>query len=308
MPEPSVEVFHGRSVANRIVTLLAATRPAFLTASVLPVLVGLALAWSRRGTLAAEAAVLTLLGIALIHSGANVLNDYFDALNGSDAVNRRRVFPFSGGSRFIQNGVLGVRETGRLATALLAAGAFLGLGLAWFAGPFILAAGLVGGLLAIFYSAPPCLACRGLGDLVVAVCFGLLPVIGTVYIQLGTIPGSAVWTGAAVGCFVAAVLWINAIPDIDADRHAGKLTVPARLGARRAAFGLPVLFLSGFALLAAAPLPAGTRLAGLAVVPAAIATRALLRGRLMPAIPLTLATHAGVCLLLVVGFLSPLGR
>ncbi|MGA7800281.1 MAG: prenyltransferase [Gammaproteobacteria bacterium] len=306
MAEPDSEIFHGRTAANRIATLFAATRPAFLTASLLPVLAALAMAWGGQGDLHVGAALLTLLNVALIHSGANVINDYFDARNGTDAVNHGRLFPFSGGSRFIQNGVLSVGETGWLGAGLLAAGALLGLGLAWWAGPFVLAIGLLGGALAIVYSAPPCLACRGLGDFVVAVCFGVLPVTGTVYIQLGSVPETAVWTGGGVGCFVAAILWVNSIPDIDADRRAGKFTVPARLGARRAAYGLPLLFLLGFCLLVAGSLPEGAYLALFAAVPAAFATRALLRGRLMPAIPLTLATHASVCILLTLGFLSPL--
>ena len=306
MAEPTTELFHRRTAANRAAMLFAATRPAFLTASLLPVLTGLALAWGMEGELHALPALLTLLNIALIHSGANVLNDYFDARSGGDAANRERVFPFSGGSRFIQNGVLSVDETRRLGTGLLAGGALLGLALTWMAGWPVLAIGVAGGLLAIFYSAPPCLACRGLGDIAIALCFGILPLAGTVYIQLGFVPAAAYWVGGIIGCFVAAILWINSLPDIPADHRAGKHTLPVRLGAERARWGLPALFLLGFALLFPATLPAGSYLALLAVVPAAIATQALLRGQLLPAIPLTLATHASVCILLSVGLLTPL--
>jgi len=163
--------------------------------------------------------------------------------------------------------------------------------------------GAVGGTLAIFYSAPPCLACRGLGDFVIALCFGVLPVAGTEYIQAGQVSAASWWLGAAVGCFVAAILWINSIPDIDADRAAGKLTLPARLGPQRAPYGLLALFVTGFLLIALGPVPEGTWLALLAAFPAGIAMRSLLRGELLPAMPLTLATHASVCLLLVVGLL-----
>lgn len=306
MSEPSVEVFHGRTFQNRLATWFAATRPPFLTASLLPVLVGVALAWGQSGELQAGLALLTLLNIALIHSGANVLNDYFDARNGTDAANSGRVFPFSGGSRFIQNGVLTQRQTLHLGGGLMAAGAILGLGMAMMAGPFILVIGMLGGLIAIFYSAPPCLACRGVGDLAIATCFGVLPVIGAACIQLGEVPLAAWWSGAGIGCFVAAILWVNSIPDIDADRKAGKLTLPVRLGKKRAIYGLPTWFVLGFALIVVAPMPGSTYLALIAAFPAAIASRALLRGGFMPAIPLTLATHASVCILLTVGFLSPL--
>jgi len=47
--EPSLEIYHGSTLGNRLATFVAATRPAFLTVSVLPVLVGLALAWYAAG-------------------------------------------------------------------------------------------------------------------------------------------------------------------------------------------------------------------------------------------------------------------
>jgi 1,4-dihydroxy-2-naphthoate octaprenyltransferase len=303
MQEPSTAVFHRRTVPNRLAAWLAATRPAFLTASVMPVLVGLAFSWHAHGTISFELAVATLLNIVLIHAGANVLNDYYDAQNGTDGANTARVFPFSGGSRFIQNGVLTTRQTFWLGAVLLGSGALLGLAMAAVAGPFVLAIGVVGGLLAIYYSAPPCLACRGLGDFAIAACFGVLPVAGTEFIQAGTVSPGNVWLGTAVGCFVAGILWINSIPDIAADRQAGKLTLPVRLGPARAPYGLLVLFVTGFALIALGPLPAGVLLALLAIVPAAMAMRALLGGQLIPAMPLTLATHASVCILLVAGLL-----
>jgi 1,4-dihydroxy-2-naphthoate octaprenyltransferase len=303
MNEPQVAVFHQRTIANRLATYVAATRPAFLTASVLPVMVGIALSWHVHGAVDWALAAAAILNIVLIHAGANVFNDYCDARNGTDLANVAHVFPFSGGSRFIPNGVLTLRQTFWLGTALLVAGAVLGLAMAAVAGPFILATGAVGGALAIFYSAPPCLACRGLGDFVIGVCFGVLPVAGTEYILAGQVSVANWWLGSAVGCFVAAILWINSIPDIDADRSAGKWTLPARLGAERAPYGLLALFAAGFLLIALGPVPAGTWLALLAAFPAGMAMRSLLRGGLLPAIPLTLATHASVCLLLVVGLL-----
>jgi len=306
MSEPNTAIFHRQSTGNRIATLFAATRPAFLTASLLPVLSGLALAWGMSGRLDVGLALLTLLNIALIHSGANVLNDYFDSRNGSDAANTGRIFPFSGGSRFIQNGVLSQRETLHLGLGLMGAGALLGLGFTATSGLFILWLGLLGGLLAIFYSAPPCLACRGLGDVVIAVCFGVLPLVGTVYIQSGVVANEAIWAGAIIGCFVAAILWINSIPDIEADRQAGKMTLPVRLGRRLAPYGLIALFALGFLLVLLAPLSSGKYLSLLAAVPAALAVDKLLRGQMIPAIPLTLATHASVSILLMVGFLQPL--
>lgn len=303
MTEPTLEIFHGNTPANRVATFIAATRPAFLTASILPVLLGLALAWHQAGRLDLGLAILTLLSIVLIHGGANVLNDYCDHRNGTDKANQRRVYPFSGGSRFIQNDVLSASETLAYGVALLASGAATGLLVTLFTGPLLLLLGVLGGVLAIIYSAPPCLACRGLGDLTVGVCFGVLPVAGTVWIQLGTTPAAAWWLGIIAGIFTAAILWINSIPDIDADRLAGKLTLPARLGETYAPLGLVAMFLVGFALIGAVAIPAWSRLALLGIMPAVGACVTLFQGKFIPAMPLVIVTQTVVCLLLALGCL-----
>ena len=302
MAEPTIEVFHGRTLSNRMITWFVATRPAFLTASLLPVLVGIAWVWrNQQGHVPLALSLLAVLAILLIHAGANVINDYFDARNGTDENNVNRIFPFTGGSRFIQNGVLTLEETGRLGATLLGSGALIGLFLVSQGGWPLFVIGLVGGLIAIFYSAPPCLSCRGLGDAAIATDFGLLPVAGTVLLLSGAIPPQAWWLGGIVGCYVAAILWVNSIPDIEADRLAGKRTWPARLGAERAAWLLAAFFIAGAILILLAPLPSGARLALLGLVPATLAVRNAVQGRIADAIPLTLMTHTLVCVSLIVG-------
>jgi len=301
MSEPSTQIFHGQTFGNKLVTYIAATRPPFLSASILPVIAGLALVWGEAGSLNFVLGFLTILNIIFIHAGSNVLNDYFDSRNGTDEVNTDRIFPFSGGSRFIQNGILSEEQMFKFGFTLMMLGAVLGVAMTVITGPFILIVGLIGGLLAIFYSAPPCLACRGLGDITIAICFGVLPVVGTVFIQTGEILASAIWLGAVIGCFVAAILWVNSIPDIDADRKANKMTLPARLGKDVAAHGLGLWFALGYAILFFSPLPATSYISLLTIIPAAKAAKGLVDGELLPAIPMTLVTHAAVCILLAIG-------
>ncbi len=170
MPEPSPDVYHGRTLSNRLWTWIAATRPAFLSASVLPVLVAGALAHSEiQIARSAPLLALCVMAIVLIHAGANVLNDGCDNLNGCDAANTGRIHPFTGGSRFIQNGVLTGADSFRLGGALLLAGSAVGLCVVALTGPALLVVGIIGVVLSITYTAPPCLVCRGLGDLVVAI-------------------------------------------------------------------------------------------------------------------------------------------
>ncbi len=301
MSEPCVVIFHQNTWQNRLFTYFSATRPGFFSASVLVVIAALALAWHLTGTLKIDLAFLTVLAIMCFHAGANVLNDYYDLP--SDNANQQRIYPFSGGSRFIQNQVLSRTETFRLGATLLAIGTALGVWMIALSSLDLLWFGLLGVLLAVFYSAPPCLACRGLGDVTIAITFGVLPVTGTVWLQVDAIPVEAWWLGVIVGIFTAAILWINSIPDIEADRRAAKYTLPVRLGAKRAPYGLAILLLAGFAMLAYAPLPSGMRWALLAMLPAFLALRNALHGRLLPAIMQVLLTHALVCILLTIGAL-----
>lgn len=97
-----------------------ATRPAFLTVTLFAALIGLAGAWHSGISLSPASAVITVLFALVAHAGINVLNDYYDDLNGTDPQNTERVFPFTGGSRFIQNGVL-TRGAGLSAPPLIVA-------------------------------------------------------------------------------------------------------------------------------------------------------------------------------------------
>jgi len=213
----------------------------FLTASVTPVLATAAAAWRTDGTLAVGLAGLALLGIAFIHAGANLANDYFDHLSGADAANRFST-PFSGGSRVIQEGVVSPRAVVAAAAACTAAGAACGFVL-WLStrGYVLLGIGALGIAIGWFYTAPPLrLVHRGLGELTTMLAFGVLPALGTEWVLRGRLTPHVSWVGLPAGLLVAAILWINEFPDVGADASAGKRTLVVRLGPRRAiaAYGL----------------------------------------------------------------------
>ena len=88
---------------------MAATRPAFLIVTLAASLLGVASAAASGARIDPVAATLALVFALVAHAGVNVLNDYFDARNGSDACNSERLFPFTGGSRLLQNCVLSLR-------------------------------------------------------------------------------------------------------------------------------------------------------------------------------------------------------
>ena len=222
------------ALPNPVLRYLAATRPAFLSVTLVACLLGLAVAHASGVKLALPAALLTVLFALVAHAGANVINDYYDALNGSDAANEQRVFPFTGGSRFIQNGVLSQRETARFGYGLLAAVVPAGLWLSLGAGPGLIVIGLAGLLLGWAYSAPPFeLAGRGLGEPAIGASW-LLVIVGADFVQRGAFSWTPVLLGTPFALLAANILFINQFPDVVADRLAGKRTLVVRAGTQEA--------------------------------------------------------------------------
>lgn len=231
---------------------LAATRPAFLTVTLLSVLLGLLSARADGWPLEIAPATLTLLFALVAHAGANVINDYYDARNGSDACNVTRLYPFTGGSRFIQNGVLTCRQTAIFGYALLAAVIPPGLWLTWHAGGGLAVIGLAGLTLAWAYSAPPLrLMTRGLGE--AAIVAGWLAVIvGSDYVVRGGFALAPLQRGLSLALLLSAILFLNQFPDAPADAAAGKRTLVVRLGSARARLLYPVLCGAAYLALARA--------------------------------------------------------
>jgi 1,4-dihydroxy-2-naphthoate octaprenyltransferase len=234
--EPTLELF-----ANPAARYFAATRPAFLTASLMACLIGLATAWHGDLAFDVPLALVTLLFALLAQAGVNVLNDYYDALNGTDAQNTERIFPFTGGSRFIQNGVLTVAQTRNFGFALFAGVVLAGLWLMERSAPQLLYVGLAGLFIGWAYSAPPFrLNSRGLGELCVAAGF-LAITVGSDFVQRKGFAAAPFVAGLSYALLVTNLLYINQFPDRTADTAAGKLHWVARLQVQHARWGYALI-------------------------------------------------------------------
>jgi 1,4-dihydroxy-2-naphthoate octaprenyltransferase len=98
-------------------------------------------------------------------------------------------------------------------------------------GPEILAFGLVGMLIAYFYSAKPFkLASRGLGDVLVFIAMGFLMTWGAYYVQISRWSWSAFAASVPVGFLVTAILNMNNVRDYQDDLAVKKKTLPVRFG------------------------------------------------------------------------------
>ncbi len=228
---PSPAEFSGSSWLRAGKRLFHATRPKFFPASVLPVVAGSAWGYAAGGSFNMTVFALALAATVLVHGAANVLNDVSDDIGGSDRQNSSRIYPYTGGSRFIQSNILTVQEMTRWGIVLLAAAVLIGFLLFLMRGPMVLVFGLTGTLLAVLYSfGPRPLSGLGVGEAGVAAAFGLLPVAGSAWLQSQQLDFYTVVFSIPISMWVAAILLINEVPDRVADEAVGKRTLPVRLG------------------------------------------------------------------------------
>lgn len=221
-----------------------AIRPKTLSVSVVPVIVGHALAWAQQGYLHWWPAFVALLAALLIQIGTNLHNDVSDFERGSDTPERL------GPPRATAMGWLPGAAVRRAAWIAFALAFNFGIYLAWHGGWPIVVIGLASLLAGWAYTGGPRpIAYTPLGELFVLLFFGLLAVGGSYYLQTLSIRPPAVLAGAMVGLFGAAVITVNNTRDLGTDGRVGRRTLAVVLGRRAAAWVYGAEMLLPFAFL-----------------------------------------------------------
>jgi 1,4-dihydroxy-2-naphthoate octaprenyltransferase len=193
--------------------------------------------------------MLTLITAILLQILSNLANDYGDFVHGADHAERK------GPSRAVQSGDISVELMRKaiylvvLLTAVFGAILLLGaIGLQGGAGLIVfLLVGAVAIWSAVSYTAGSLpYGYAGLGDLAVFLFFGLVGVLGSYALQKLSLTPTLLLPATSIGLFSVAVLNVNNMRDIDADRQVGKNTIPVRLGLERARIYHWLLLLGGF--------------------------------------------------------------
>ena len=303
----------GKQVAPRLSLFwrfFLATRIPFLTATIVPMLLGAVIARSH-GYSAWGLWALALAGASCIHLGLNALNDIFDVASGADAANMTPT-PFSGGSRVVLYGLVGKRAMWMLALVLFGTGSAIGGYLALTRATEILWLGIAGVVLSIGYTAPPLkLVYRGIGDIAVAAGFGPIMTLGSYAVVARQLSFEAFYASLPVAIFVMLILYVNQVPDRRGDAAAGKRTVAVRFSPRTITRGYDVLVTIGFACIVVGALvgwiPVWTLL-GLIAAPLALRVHRGLANHydepylLMPALTANIALHLLAGIGLIVGY------
>jgi len=220
---------------------LLAVRPATLTAALVPVLVGTAVAHASGGARPGPA-LAALFGALMLQITSNFANDVFDHEKGADTHERL------GPPRAVQSGLLTPAEVraGLVVTVALAAAA--GAYLTAVAGWPVVAIGVASAISAIAYTGGPYpLGYHGLGDVFVMIFFGFVAVCGTVFVQTGAVPPLAWLAAVPVGAIATNVLVVNNVRDRETDVKAAKRTLAVRFGRRAGVIEYAALFALAYA-------------------------------------------------------------
>jgi 1,4-dihydroxy-2-naphthoate polyprenyltransferase len=133
-----------------------------------------------------------------------------------------------------------------------AVAAVAGLGLAARSSWWLVAVGAVCIAAAWTYTGGPSpYGYRALGEVFVFVFFGPVAVVGTTYVQTGTLPGLAFAVAVPIGLLIVAILVVNNLRDLEGDAVVGKRTLAVVLGDRTTRLAFAGLFVVAFAVIAA---------------------------------------------------------
>jgi 1,4-dihydroxy-2-naphthoate octaprenyltransferase len=223
---------------------VAGARPRTLPAALAPVLVGTGAAAALDG-FCLGAALLALVVALALQVAVNFANDYSDGRRGTDT---DRVGPM----RLVGSGAATPRQVLVAAALSFAVAAVAGLALAALSSWWLVVVGAVCIAAAWTYTGGPLpYGYRALGEVFVFVFFGLVAVVGTTYVQTGTLPGLSFAVAVPVGLLIVAILVVNNLRDIEGDALVGKRTLAVLLGDRPTRLLFAGLFVVAFAVVVA---------------------------------------------------------
>jgi 1,4-dihydroxy-2-naphthoate octaprenyltransferase len=210
---------------------LLAARPKTLTGCAVPVMIGLALAYTDDQALydgsafSWTAAVLCLLFSFAMQIDANFINDFFDYARGNDDASTRL-----GPLRACTQGWVSIEAMKHAIASTTVLACLVGLPLVYYGGLEMIAVGLLCVVFCFLYTTH--LSYLGLGDVLVLLFFGIVPVCATYYIQTGRLTIEAFTASVACGLVIDTLLIVNNYRDRDNDRRTGKMTLVVRIGAK----------------------------------------------------------------------------
>lgn len=212
---------------NSLKAWVLAARPKTLAGAAVPVMIGTALAYidaQEFDAFSPVAALLCLLFAFIMQIDANFVNDFFDYVRGNDDTATRL-----GPLRACTQGWVSIDAMKRAIAGTTVLACIVGLPLIFYGGLEMLLIGLLCVVFCFLYTTH--LSYVGMGDVLVLVFFGIVPVCCTYYVQMHTCPLTVFVASVACGLVIDGLLIVNNYRDRDVDRRDGKLTLVVKIGA-----------------------------------------------------------------------------
>lgn len=210
-------------------TFIIATRVPFVAVSLLTIL--FTAAYVRNLGIDYFLFALLMITVFSLQLCANTINDFFDWDN--DGINKNGS-QFNGGTRQFVEHAMGKQQFRTISSIALLIG-ITGIVVISYFRPYAIIPGIAGALIAYYYSSPPfSLQSKGLGELGLFFAFGPLITFGTGYVLTNTLSLDYFLIGIPPGLLTVLILWINQLPDYEADKNTGKKNWVVRLGLEKA--------------------------------------------------------------------------
>lgn len=236
---------------GKVALFLRLTRFQFIPLIILPGLVGTCLAFFDKSRINLWFFGLVIFGIAVLHLGANAIDDSYDYQNGVDGT-ANRMFPKDfGGWKPIPRGYIALRDAKIVSFGLFALSLAIGLYFWYSVGPWAFILAFLGFLLALFYCAPPLkLDYRGLGigELAIFFSFGPIPVLGAYYVQTGFLSTQALLVSIPVGIMTVTILIYHDLIFYEVYSTSKKYSLGTVLGRKNALGTSLALTVAGYSL------------------------------------------------------------
>ena len=207
---------------------LLAARPKTLSGAAVPVIIGVALSWVDARLYGTDvfswtAALLCLLFALTMQVDANFVNDFFDYARGNDDADRRL-----GPLRACTQGWVKIESMKKAIASTTVVACLIGLPLIWYGGFEMVLVGLACVVFCFLYTTK--LSYIGMGDVLVLVFFGIVPVCCTYYVQLHTVTWQVFMASVACGLVIDGLLLVNNYRDRYNDQVDGKQTLVVMIG------------------------------------------------------------------------------
>lgn len=221
---------------SKVNLFIKASRFWAVTVMLVPVFLGGIGAYVWKGEFHPLLFIITLIGAASAHLFSNMINDLWDYRNGADVEAKDKPGMISTNSGLLAGGIMSERTYAAITWSLLGLAVLSAIILSLFSGWLIMVYCLAGGMIAYFYVAPPIrygYRGKGYSEIAILLSFGILPIMGTYFVQTGEFNFGLILLAMPVGILTTMLLFNHHFLHWQADAKVGKKSLVVVWGEKK---------------------------------------------------------------------------